>query len=225
MADIGQSSQGMAGEPQMGIVYDNTKAYSAQPKNTTQMNLQDPTGAGLQNNEGRIPTYGCATLTYAPYALASDILVIIGSATTLVRVRRIAVSGRATGSAQTAVPLDVGLYKRFTLNTGGNPTLLSTVLHDTVINPAATATVQVYTAPPTIAAGGPTPPILFRAQQASLLSTTSGGAGVPVEFDFGQMGGQSAVLRNANESLALSLGAVTVPAGTVLNLWLEWTEE
>ena len=219
MADVGEDARGVATLPTGGLVYDSTSQYKAQPKLTFQHNIQDPVGATLGNSEGRLPTFSCATVAYAPFANASDILVIIGSATNIIRIRRIAVSGRATGASN----IDVALFKRFILNTGGAPTALIPVLHDTVINPAPTAVVQTYGSAPTISAG--TGASIFRCQQSNLSAAGSGGAAIPVEFDFGQMGGQSAVLRSATESITINLGSVTIPTGTVLNLWLEWTEE
>jgi hypothetical protein len=217
MADPGQTAAGVATLPTGGVVYSSGKQYSAQPGGTFQQNLQDPIGATLSNAEGRIPSYSYATLGYTGYVTATDILCIIGSATTIVRLRRIAISGRATA----ATNIDVALWKRTVLNTGGTPTAITPVLHDTVINPAATAVVQTYVSAPTISGTG----ILMRAQQSNVSAAGAGGAAVPVEFDFGQSGAQSAVLRSATESYCLSLGGAAIPTGLVLNLWAELTEE
>jgi hypothetical protein len=204
-----------AGEPQMGQVYDPTKtpAFAA---TSLQVVALDPTGAQMSNGEGRKATYSAATVAYAPYATPQDIVGILGSGTKRVRVLRFAVSGRAT----TANQLDVQLVKRSAADTSGTPTALTAVPHDSN-DAAATATVNTYAAAP--AAG--TLVGAVRAQQINLSAAGSGGAAVPVEFDFGTANDKAVVLNSAAEGLYLNLNGAAMPAGTVLNVFVEWSEE
>jgi hypothetical protein len=218
MADIGEALANMVGDPQMGKVYDSTVAYPALTKNTAQFQQVDPAGAAVSNGEGRIPTYSAATVAYSPYASATDVLIITGSATKTVRVKRVAVSGRSTSASN----IDVSLYKHtVTANTTGTPTNLTIVSHDSVINPSATAVVSTYGSAPTI--GGTTG--LMRCQQSNLSAAGSGGAATPVEWHFGDVNDQSGVLHGVTEQMAVNLGGGSVPTGAVLNMFIEWSEE
>lgn len=217
MADQGSSLTAMPGDPQMGKVYDSTATYPALAKNTAQFQQVDPAGAAISNSEGRIPTYSYASVAYSPYATATDILLITGSATKTVRIKRIGVSGRATAAAN----IDVAVFKHIVANTGGSPSALTAVKHDTTINPAATAVVATITAAPTIDTGK----VLVRCQQSNLSAAGSGGAATPVEWHFGDVNDQALVLRGINEEIAINLGGGAVPGGTVLNLFVETSEE
>jgi hypothetical protein len=203
-----------AGEPQMGQVYGTT--YPAFPAASMQVVSLDKTGAQMSNAEGRKPTYSAALIAYTPYATPQDIVGIVGSASKQVRVLRFAVSGRATAANQ----LDVQLLKRSSADTGGTPTALTAVSHDSN-DAAATAAASSF-------AAAPTPGTLvgaIRAQQINLSAAGSGGAAVPVEFDFGTVNDKSILLNSASESLYLNLNGATMPGGTVLNVFVEWSEE
>jgi hypothetical protein len=204
-----------AGEPQMGQVYDPTATPSF-AATSMQVVALDPTGAQMSNGEGRKATYSAATVAYAPYATPQDIVGILGSASKRIRVLRFAVSGRATSANQ----LDVQLVKRSTPDSGGTPSALVAVPHDSN-DAAASATVSTYAAAPTPGASvGP-----IRAQQINLSAAGSGGAAVPVEFDFGTVNDKAIVLNTAAQGLYLNLNGAAMPAGTVLNVFVEWSEE
>jgi hypothetical protein len=208
-------NQGQAsGEPQMGQVY--SGSYPAFAANSLQVVSLDKTGAQMSNGEGRKPTYSAALIAYTPYATPQDVVGIVGSASKQVRLLRFAVSGRATAANQ----LDVQLVKRASADTGGTPTALSAVAHDSS-DAAATAAASSFAAAPT--AG--TLVGAVRAQQINLSAAGSGGAAVPVEFDFGTANDKAIVLNSASEGLYLNLNGAAMPAGTVLNVFLEWSEE
>jgi hypothetical protein len=198
----------------MGQVY--SGSYPAYPANSLQVVSLDRTGAQMSNGEGRKPTFSAAAIAYSPYATPQDIFGIVGSASKQVRVLRFAVSGRATSANQ----LDVQLVKRSSADTGGTPTALTAVSHDSN-DGAASAVVSSFAAAPT--AGTLTGAI--RAQQINLSAAGSGGAAVPVEFDFGSVNDKSIVLNAASEALYLNLNGAAVPAGMVLNVFVEWSEE
>ena len=173
--------------------------------------------AGITNLNGT-----GALLATAP----TDIATITGSATKVVKVRKVHISGVATSGAQ----IDVFLIKRSTANTGGTAVTVTNVPYDS-LNAAATATVRYYGA-----AAAPTNPTVGTAvgtisQSMLFLSplTSSnnnpvvGGNSVDIEFKDGDK--QPLTLRGVNEVLAINLNGITVPAGTNLEIDWEWTEE
>jgi hypothetical protein len=198
----------------MGQVY--SGSYPAYPANSLQVVSLDKTGAQMSNGEGRKPTYSAALIAYSPYATPQDIVGIVGSASKQVRVLRFAVSGRASAANQ----LDVQLLKRSSADSGGTPSALTAVPHDSS-DAAASAVATSYGSAPT--AG--TLVGAVRAQQINLSAAGSGGAAVPVEFDFGTVNDKSIVLNAASEGLYLNLNGAAMPAGTVLNVFVEWSEE
>jgi hypothetical protein len=215
LADQGMSSSGLAGDPTMGMVQGAVSPNY--PVNTMQMITLDSSGAQKSSNEGMKATYSASTSVFAPANNATDILGIIGSATKKTRVLRMALSGRATAAAN----IDVTVQKRSTPNTGGAPVAVAAVPHDSN-DPAATASCVTYGANPaplgTIAGQ-------IRAVQSNVSQAGSGGAASPFEHDFGWVNDKAVVLNNPNEGLYFNLGGVAVPAGTVLNMFVEWTEE
>jgi hypothetical protein len=214
MAEQGLDARALAGDPQMGVVYDNTVAYTALTKNTTQFQRVDPAGAAMANGEGRIPTYSACTATFTA-STAGDIAAIIGSATKLIRVKRVAVSGRNTAGQS----IDCSLIKRSTLDTGGTAAGLTAVSHDS-LDLAATATATSWTTVPTTPG---TSVGLVRAQQMTLSGSTVL-TPVAIEWDFSTANDKAMVLRNANEGLYLNLPAAPASSAT-LNIFLEWSEE
>jgi hypothetical protein len=216
-------NQGQAsGEPQMGQVYSGT--YPAYLANSLQVVSLDKTGAQMSNGEGRKPTYSACTAAFAPNLGAggtTDVCGIIGSASKQVRVLRFAVSGRATAANQ----LDVQLVKRSAADTAGSSTAanLTAVAHDSN-DAAASAVVTTYTGNNVNPTLGTTVGIV-RAQQSNVSAAGSGGAATPVEFDFGTCNDKSVVLNSASEGLYLNFGGAVLPAGLVLNIFVEWSEE
>jgi hypothetical protein len=112
-----------------------------------------------------------------------------------------------------------------TADTVGSSTAvnLTAVPHDP-LDPAVGAVVTTYT-------GANVNPNLgtavrsIRAQQSNVSAAGSGGAASPVEFDFGNLADKPVYLRSAGEGLYLNFNGAVLPAGTVLNIFLEWTEE
>jgi hypothetical protein len=194
--------------PQFGQIRDGGGA-----PNILSINAQ---GQAAVDTEGRKATYSAAISAYAPYATAQDILTISGSATKVVRVTRVEVSGRATAANQ----LDVQVLVRSVGNTGGTPTALGAVPHDSTSS-AATASVVTYGAAP--GSGGLVGAV--RAAQMNMSATGSGGAAVPQDWDFTTRNVQALALRGTAQMVAINLNGATIPAGTALDLSIEWTEE
>jgi len=169
----------------------------------------------LRTEEGQKTTYSATIVGLAIAAAATDIFTIIGSATTTVRIRRVAFSGLATAASATPVVL----IKRSVADTLGTSTAPVAVPHDST-NAAATAVVRAYTANPTL--GTTIAPM----QARRITLTTAAGAipNVPTVIELAIRGEQGIVLRGIAEQLALNFNGATV-AGAVLDIDVTWTEE
>lgn len=172
------------------------------------------TGIPSVNIEGTKATYSVAVIGFTPAATATDFWNITGSGTKTVRVLYLRVSGTAT-SASTS---DLQLIKRTTANTGGTPTTATLGQNDS--NDAApTAVVSTYGANPTTgsAAG------VLRAVKMNLAAAA--GPQVYLTWDFTTHNDKGLVLRGTGQSLNLNWNGAAVPAGTSLDIEVEWTEE
>src|SRR5579864_666692 len=167
--------------------------------------------------DGTKNTYSLCTSAISPPTTATDIFLIQGSKTKVIRVLRIEVTGTQTTAGQVLLIL----IKRLIANTGGTAsTYLNWPGHDSE-NPPATATVLQYSANPVITAGA----FLFVRQNTTFIpAALSVAATVPTVWTFGDRPGQAIVLRGVNEQLAINLNSVTITGGSFL-VSVEWTEE
>ena len=147
-------------------------------------------------------------------ALATDFFTITGSASKIIRVRkmRLWILSAANFNPQ------ILLVKRSTANTLGTSTASPIVPSDSA-NAAATATVLSYSANPTLgtlvgAIGD------ARTYSSAIASPTYISA---VDYDFTRLGAQPIVLRGTGEVLAFNFNGVTL-AGALVNCEVEWTE-
>lgn len=161
-------------------------------------------------------TYAAGVASLSGQAGAqTDILQICGSATTTVRVTKMAVAGRATAVS----PADIWILKRSTANTGGTAQLSTEVPLDTGTS-AATAAVEAYSVAPTTGTLVGT----IAAGQIYLGNLTTG-VGTPLlNLLWGDRPGSAVVLRGAAQCLAMNLSS-QVHAGALWNVSVEWTEE
>jgi len=165
--------------------------------------------------DGRRATYSAATAAFASAATATDIFIVQGSATKTIRI--IAVKVFATQT--TAGAGNIFLLKRSTANTAGTAVATTRVPLDSQY-PAATATVQHYTANPTVgtlvgnidAYRGIIP------ASATLINNPI------INRTYGDRPGSAIVLRGTNELFAVNLNGVTVNGGSFI-VQVEWTEE
>lgn len=181
--------------------------------NVAEVNAQ---GQLAVDTEGRKRTYSVAVSAYAPYATATDILTITGAPGVVVKVLRVEVSGRATAAAQ----LDAQVVLRSAANTGGTSAALTAASHDQSDAAPVAAVVTWTTAPTPGATAG-----IIRAAQVNISAAGSGGAAVPQDWDFTTRNGKAPTLRGSTQQLAINLNGAAVPAGTALDLSIEWTEE
>jgi hypothetical protein len=178
-----------------------------------QLIAQGNPGLIVQQHVGR--SYSTAAALYTGYASPTDFFAIRGSATKIIKIIKIRLSGYATANNI----IDLALVKRSTANTSGTPTTLTNVPLDSV-NPAATAVAVTYAAAPTV---GTLVGNICACQVE--LPAKSGVGGYILRWDFWHNGGGPVILRGTNEMATLNAYGTSFPAGTNLNITLEWIEE
>jgi hypothetical protein len=158
------------------------------------------------------PTYsatsGAITLAANPTAVCA----LSGSATKLVRVRRLFWSASLT----TAAVESLDLFYRTAAYTGAGTQPTAVPMDPN--SAAATATLEVWTANPTVGAGNPLRDLLL-----AYSAITSPLSSAPYVFALGELD-QVPILRNANDSLEVNLNASAMTGG-VGYCTFEWTEE
>lgn len=171
------------------------------------------TGVLPIDSESVKTTYSNGVIAFTPAATATDFWSIVGSGSKTIRVTRLQVSGIATAAAT----VDVQLAKRSTANTGGTPTNPAIVPHDKN-DAAATAVITTYGANPSLGSlvG------YFRGQKLNLGAAGSAGT---IVWDFTVRNTKGVLLRGTADSLSLNWNGAAVPAGTSLDIDVEWTEE
>ena len=182
-----------------------------------------PVAARADGNVVGISTNGTrATFRYVaqditPVATATDVLVLTGSATKVIRVTKVEVVGTAT----VASIYDHYIVKRTTANTGGTSTNVTAAKSDSA-DDAQTAALALYTANPSAVGTG----IAVEAHKTYLsASATPGAAALPSSYEFGVRNDKAIVLRGTSESLAINFNGQAVPTGASLYLSFEWTED
>lgn len=166
------------------------------------------------------PTYAATSIGLVPASGATDVACLTGSATTVVRLQGV----RVSGTAGTLVSLPVVITKHASANTGGT-LATSTALpvpykYDTQ-NPAPTATTAAWTVSPTIADS--TPGILDAGIVTLNVTTAAGGA--PNNFTwFTRAYNEPPVLRGVAQQVCVNLNGVSVSSG-LLAISFFWTEQ
>lgn len=169
----------------------------------------------LSENE----TYSAVATSVAVAASPTDIFTITGSASKVIRVKRVAVSATATSDANALV----SLVKRSTANSGGTATTRTRVPHDNLNNPV-TAVVRSYTANPTL--GTSVGIIDAHTVPIGVVAPSSNNPTASNQHELFQSSakGQDIVLRGTGDVLAINLNATTI-AGGLFHCSVEWSEE
>jgi len=136
---------------------------------------------GVNQANVREQTYSAVSVALVPAASATDVFCISGSATKMIAISKIVISG----TAGTLVSLPFTLVRRATLNTGGTAATGSAApvatRHNST-NAAATATLTAYTANPTI---NDSSPLYLRSQILTLPTTAAGTVINPIWWNSG----------------------------------------
>jgi hypothetical protein len=159
-------------------------------------------------------TFAAAVPALATPASAGDAVCISGSATKIVRIKRISISG-FSGTAETPT---IALVLRSAVNTGGTSTSPAAIAMDEN-NPTATASLKAYTAVPTTAG---TAIGTLRAASIGLLAAGAAASPVTWTFDPTQLQ-QDVVLRGVAQSACVNFPSAPTNAAT-LNVDVTWTE-
>lgn len=178
----------------------------------------DRTGAFVQisDNEGMRATYGTFIGGYAPPATPTDILTIRGTASKLVRIKGIYMSGTATAAAN----IQIKLIRRSAANTGGTSASAGAVPHD-VSDDASAAVTALYSVLPT---GLGTAVGTVHGGRLNLAPAANGSID-RLWLDFGWRNEKGIILSGTTDILALNLGGAAWPAGGLLDIDLCWSEE
>lgn len=171
-------------------------------------------------SEPSVATYTAVGIGIAPAASATDIACITGSATRVVRVQRI----RVSGTAGTLINVPVVITKHASANTGGTAatsTALPVPYAADSQNAAASATTTAYTANPTIVDSAPG---IVTAAQLVLTATGTLAGNTGVVFDFGDLNfAQKPIIRGVAQQICVNLNA-TSPSSGLVNVAFYWTE-
>jgi hypothetical protein len=160
------------------------------------------------------PTFRYTAVDITPVATATDVLVLKGSATKVIRVTKITIMGSATASAI----YDVYLVKRTAANTGGTSTAPTATAADTN-DGTASATLALYTANPSALGTG------TNMEAAKTYLGTAAITSPQINFIWGNRNDKAPVLRGTSEALAINFAGAAVPTGASLYLSVEWTED
>lgn len=198
-----------------------TTFASAQCVGVGSINNAPPPGIICQQ-DSVVPTYHAVGVAIAIGTAPTDVACITGSATKVIRLKKV----RLSGTAGTAINISTYLTKHIVADTGGTPatgTALPTAYPMDSTNPTVSATLQAYTANPTIADAAST---VINAATLLLPVTTTASSQSAVIFDWGSGGIalQGPVLRGIAQQVCVNLNGVTAPSSGVLNVEWVWTE-
>lgn len=205
----------------IGLLLGLTTASLAQCVAVGGINSVPVTGLNCQS-EPAVATFAAAGYGIVPASSATDIACITGSATKVVRVQSV----RVSGTAGTLVSLPVLLTKHTVANTGGTAALTTALpvpvsLDTTVATTAsATATTTAYTANPTVDSTA----VTIDAIVTSFNTTSALVNGSQANFDFKNRNFMTApTLRGIAQQICVALGAISVSSG-LLTVSFTWTE-
>lgn len=162
-----------------------------------------------------LPSFSAAASGTKLADSATDVFTIAGSAKGKVKVTRITLSGIATAAASALV----NIIKRGAVDTGGTATNPTKVARDSAVAEPSFATVNAYTANPTINNTVGTVHSVYLK-----LGTSSAPPQQTEVIDFMSNGLSPIVLRSAAEQLAVNFNGATY-AGGYVSCTFEWMEE
>jgi len=192
----------------LAVPYSTTQGYGTP--------VLDTAGASYINIDGLKNSFSYSSTDITPVATATDVVTLVGSASTTLRVKKVCIEGSATGPAT----YDTYLWKRTTLDLTGTATQPSAVAHDSGQSPSL-GTVNLYSANPGTLGTG----IQLRGTHLYLGQIATSPTSSTIRcWQFGDAGEESLVLRGVNQSLAINHGGAAVPAGAVIYYTITWTE-
>ena len=182
----------------------------------TDASSNDSAAGRMENASCSKATYTYAISATAPYASPTDWIVIRGSATKLVKVVRLSITGVATAATSVVFTL-----KKHTIaNTAGTSTNPTAVQHDSG-DGVATALILLYTVAPTIDASA----TIWKTVRLTMGIAPAATTAITDRYvwDVGDSPYQPLVLRGVAQEFAIN--SPTVPSGGVYDVEIVWTEE
>lgn len=167
---------------------------------------------------GQKPTYTYAISATAPYSSPTDWIVIRGSASKTIKIMRVEVSGAATAATEVIATL-----KKHTIaNTSGTSSNPTPVQHDSN-DPAAAATVLLYSVAPTVDASA----TIWKNVRMTLAVAPAATTVAPDRFVYDILAApyEPLILRGVAQELALNFAGAAVPSGGVYDVAITWVEE
>lgn len=162
-------------------------------------------------NEPAVDSYAAAGFGIVPAANATDVACITGSATKVIRLQWVKVSG----TAGTLVTLPVLVNKHTVANTGGTPattTALPTPMKLDSNSGSATATTTAYTANPTVDSSA----TQMDMQTVSFNTTSALVSGPAAFFDYRNHPYMMApTLRGVAQQYCVNFGGISVSSGLI----------
>lgn len=203
----------------LGLLFGLSSAASAQCVAVGGVNSVPQTGVACLS-ESTVDTYAATGIGIVPASTATDIACITGSATKVIRIQRI----RVSGTAGTLVTVPVVITKHASANTGGTAavtTALPVPYKFDTTDASASATTTAYTANPTITDAAPG---LLTAANLTLTTTGTTVAQPGALFDFGDlMYAEKPTLRGVAQQVCVNING-TSPSSGLMNVSFLWTE-
>lgn len=171
-------------------------------------------------------TYSASVKGVVPGTAATDIFILPGSATKLVRLLYVEIW--ATTTAATAAAIDVLLLRRSAADTGGTTTGSPTPTPHDSKAPTSDVVPLIYTSTPPSPLGALVGTAIRTARYIPALAAytaTDFPVVTPLVWYFGNRPGQGIVLRGIAEVLAINLAGGTTPTGPLFDMSFEWSEE
>jgi hypothetical protein len=186
----------------------------------TDASSNDSAPVRVEEVGGSKATYSYSINALAPPASVTDIMVLRGSATKLVKVVEFGCSGAAT--AATSV---VWFLKKHTIaNTSGTGTLAATATQHDSTDAAQTAVINTYQSTVPTIDGTATFLQIVRLDLA-ILPAASAILTDRYILDYGQSINEPVTLRGVAQEFALNLGGGAVPSVETVDFSITWTEE
>jgi hypothetical protein len=159
-------------------------------------------------------TYSASISAFVCAAAATDVFTIGGSATKVIKITKITVTGTTTAGSGASISLTLPI--RSTANTLGTFITLINVPYDST-NSLSTAVVKRYTVNPTLGTlvGN------IHAQRVSI--NTVGTLNNEFSMEYSVRDSQPVILRGVNQSLCVNFGGATI-TGSLISISVEWTE-
>jgi hypothetical protein len=173
----------------------------------------------VRTSEHRKPTFRYAG-TFTPVATPTDVLMIQGSATKTLRIKRIALGGVATANGNMPAQL-IRRSTQFTTQGSAVFTAITAGKHDTT-DAAATGVVSTIGTANLTSVGT----LVANVGQGRLfLPTTATGTPSPLVWDFATRQDKPLILRGVLDFLFINLVGAAVPAGGVIDYEIEIEED